>query len=157
MKKFKKYIELLTLEKADYCVYLRILNKEKKLLKYQIGVYTTYDLSSLNCYFSESYRLKYVRNYQNGLLFAHVGDPCTLIEMGKGSLLVFCKEPAGEIGEIGVRDSKNILPYYYEKDRYTITCEVIRTIDGGGEFGAIVKVDVYDNPLYVLGQKNVII
>lgn len=133
-------------------VFFRRIEKESNCIAYQIALYTDYDFYSLNCYLTQRYRLKYTKKEyrQDGLLFAHEGDPCTLIEMGKGSLLVHCNNFAGEIGEIGVRDSKAILPYMYDDLRYIIACEVVRTIYAEGDFGAIVQVDIYDNPLTLI-------
>ena len=137
---------------TDCRVLFRRIEKESNCIAYQIALYTDFDLYSINCYLTQRYRLKYTKKKyrQDGLILASEGDPCTLIEMGKGSLLVHCNNAAGEIGEIGVHDSKAILPYMYDDLRYVITCEVARKISGGEEFGAIVQVDIYDNPLTLM-------
>ena len=153
----QKCIKQLDPAKTDYCVYLRSITIKDNLVSYQIGIYTDYDLSLLKCYLSEKYRLKYIasKDRQDALIFTNVNDICSLSETGKGSLLVHCNNRyGGDIGEIGVRDAKTLLPYYFDLDRYLITCKVVRKISGRSDSGAEVWVQVYDNPLHVTKEND---
>ncbi len=147
-KELQKSIKSLASSKIVLDPMLKYADKENNYLCYEVAVYSDYDLHSGKCYLSEKYRLKYTKKEyrQQALIFAHEGNGARLIENGTGTLIFKVDGYAGEIGEIGFHDSKAILPYL-DDDRYLIVAEIDRTIFSSDTAGAIVKVEIFDNPL----------
>ncbi len=143
----QKRIEKLGLSQTQVHIVMTKIIERSNYISYDACVYSDYDLYSLNCYLSERYRLKYTtKEYrQDAILLASVGDGVTLEENGPGRLLCNVDGFPGVIGEIGVNDSKAILPYI-NSDKFVIVAEVAQKILND-PYGAIVQVDIYDNPL----------
>lgn len=131
---------------SDYLVKSRFIfiNRVESLATLHIAVYKKEALSSKNLILNKTCRLVYVNKSerQEAILFTEKQEEVEIEPNGVGRIIITAHNwHGGEMGEISVADSKEILPYLTNEFVHIVTVE--KTLCSAKPYGALINFKIY--------------